>query len=408
MIRFLSALLGLLTLLAVGGVALLLVALEPAPSVAGSAQLPPEQMRELVNLVKQTDRAGDRARTIELTPLELNALVGLAGRRVGGSARIDAAPAGAALLASFPLGGDLGYANLRVELRETLGIPAVASAHLGALRLPASVGDWLLGRALDELSDAGELLRVDFEPERTRLSFQLRGNVKTAAFALLGDAEQQRLRVRQAQLAAAIAAPAGDPLPLARVLSAVLAEPTGVEGADGRPDPVDDNRASLVVLAFYVSGRRLAVPGAASLPLGRRVTLHGRIDLAQHFCISAAVTAEGGSDVAHMVGLAKELSDADGGSGFSFPDMLANRAGIRFAELATRSEQAALYVRRQARRGFSELNLAPRPDGLPEGMQEAVLIRTIGSPSSPAYGRLIQHIDRRIDATGLYRGVPSG
>jgi hypothetical protein len=88
--------------------------------------------------------------------------------------------------------------------------------------------------------------------------------------------------------------------------------------------------------------------------------------------------------------------------------MLANRSGIRFAGLALGSEHAAFYVRREGRRGFSALNLVPSPDGLPEGMHEAVLIPAVGSPPSPEYARFIEHIDRSINATGLYRGVPSG
>jgi hypothetical protein len=43
-------------------------------------------------------------------------------------------------------------------------------------------------------------------------------------------------------------------------------------------------------------------------------------------------------------------------------------------------------VRREGRRGFSALNLVP----------------------SPECARFIEHIDRSINATGLYRGVPSG
>jgi hypothetical protein len=66
--------------------------------------------------------------------------------------------------------------------------------------------------------------------------------------------------------------------------------------------------------------------------------------------------------------------------------MLANRSCIRFAGLALGSEHAAFYVRREGRRGFSALNLVP----------------------SPECARFIEHIDRSINATGLYRGVPSG
>jgi hypothetical protein len=41
-------------------------------------------------------------------------------------------------------------------------------------------------------------------------------------------------------------------------------------------------------------------------------------------------------------------------------------------------------------------------------MQESELARTIGMPSSAAYARLIDHIDRRIEATRLHRSTPSG
>lgn len=63
-----------------------------------------------------------------------------------------------------------------------------------------------------------------------------------------------------------------------------------------------------------------------------RPTMHGRYDLAKHFFVSAfAVVSMGGQNARHL-GLAKEMVDAQGSSGFSFADMMANRAGILFAE----------------------------------------------------------------------------
>lgn len=61
-------------------------------------------------------------------------------------------------------------------------------------------------------------------------------------------------------------------------------------------------------------------------------SLLGRRDLAQHFFISAALSAVFSPALAEGVGLEKELRDArPGGSGFSFVDLAADLAGIQFA-----------------------------------------------------------------------------
>ena len=71
----------------------------------------------------------------------------------------------------------------------------------------------------------------------------------------------------------------------------------------------------------------------------RRVelTLNGRHDSAQHFVISAALAAWAGEPVAEAIGLYKELDDARRGSGFSFADLAADRAGTRFGELVAKA-----------------------------------------------------------------------
>ncbi len=407
MLRLLSGVLGLLTLAAAAGVALLLVALEPQPLVHANAALSSAELRSFTATVRSGNPGHAGIETLTLTPPELSAMVDLAARRLGGQARLRPARGGAALTASFPIARDLGHANLQVELRETAGIPVVATARLGGLPLPAALLSHLLRQGLKELAPAGELLRVGFEPDQVRVLYRLRGDARTAPVALLDDAEKRRLGVREAQLAAIVTRQhrAGH-LSLAPLLSGLLAQPTGITGAGGRDDPVADNRAALLVLAAYVNGRRVPVSSSAR-PQRRRVLLRGRHDLAQHFSISAATAAEGGSPLSHLVGLAKELADADGGSGFSFADMLANRAGIRLAELATGSAAGARHTRRMARAGLGEADIMPDHRGLPEGMQQAVLARSIGTPSSPAYARLIDHIDRRIDATKLHRSMPA-
>lgn len=69
--------------------------------------------------------------------------------------------------------------------------------------------------------------------------------------------------------------------------------------------------------------RRLAVFGAP--------TMRGRRDLAQHFAVSSAVAALVGPRGAETAGVAKELRDSRGKSGFSFVDLSADIAGATFA-----------------------------------------------------------------------------
>lgn len=60
--------------------------------------------------------------------------------------------------------------------------------------------------------------------------------------------------------------------------------------------------------------------------------LHGRQDLAQHFAVSAALTALYGPRAAESAGVLKEVLDAQpGGSGFSFADLAADFSGVAFA-----------------------------------------------------------------------------
>jgi len=61
-------------------------------------------------------------------------------------------------------------------------------------------------------------------------------------------------------------------------------------------------------------------------------TIFARQDWAQHFCVSAALVHLLGPGSARSLGLAKEWRDSQGDSGWSFADLAADLAGIRFAQ----------------------------------------------------------------------------
>ena len=129
------------------------------------------------------------------------------------------------------------------------------------------------------------------------------------------------------------------------------------------------------------------------------LSLNGRRDLAEHFVISAALTVNAGSRLTNAIGLIKEEEDADKGSGFSFTDLAANRAGVKLGELATGGGAARVQQRLAAAR--SDNDLLPDFHDLPEFMSQAEFDRRFGPIGSPRYQKVIDRIDARLDAHPL-------
>ncbi len=111
-------------------------------------------------------------------------------------------------------------------------------------------------------------------------------------------------------------------------------------------NPVEENRAAILALGIALGHIQLeSYIGdccgdqvrslVARLPSHSR--LRGRPDWARHFWVSAAVMLLASDRVSDAAGLLKEELDAGvGGSGFSFGDLMADRAGTEFARAATR------------------------------------------------------------------------
>jgi hypothetical protein len=106
----------------------------------------------------------------------------------------------------------------------------------------------------------------------------------------------------------------------------------------------------------------------------------------------------------NAIGLLKEELDAGtGGSGFSFADLLADRAGTTFAVRATRDEATACAMQDRIARGFRVEEFFPPAADLPEGVTEAELQARYGGVGGEAYCQLIEEIERRIAACAAYQ-----
>ncbi len=178
-------------------------------------------------------------------------------------------------------------------------------------------------------------------------------------------------------------------------------------------DPVTENQAAIVALGILLGHPRIeeflgSVPAArdhdAARQVLRRVVLRGRSDWAKHFCVSAALAILSDEAVSDAAGLLKEELDAEaGGSGFSFADLLADRAGTTFAIRATRDEASARAMQDRLARGFRVEEFFPPANDLPEGVSDAELQSCYGGVGGEGYRRLIEEIERRIVACAAYQ-----
>ena len=127
-------------------------------------------------------------------------------------------------------------------------------------------------------------------------------------------------------------------------------------------------------------------------------TARGRADTAKHFFASAALTAVMGPVEADLLGLAKEAIDSQGGSGYSFADLAANRAGIRFAEQVLAGSFTFPLLAKQ----FEINHFVPSLEGFPEGMSNEEVVDRYGGKGDPRFEAVLNQIDERIDALPPY------
>lgn len=299
------------------------------------------------------------------------------------------------------------FLNLSFTLRQAEGEPRIAAAKISALPIPPALVEFALSTGIrlagyeHEWNLARHAIRaLKFEAERRRVIVSYVWEpalLERARSVAVSRDDLARLRSAQEMLAAMLDHKA----PGSRVaLPAVLGTLLDVNGSDQR----ENRRAAIFVLAAYLSEKNITafIPEAAGWPKIRPVTLTllGREDSAQHFVISAALAAWAGEPIADAIGLYKELADARHGSGFSFADLAADRAGTRFGELINRGD-----VKLQAfvPGNLTDGDLIPPLNALPEYINERAFRRQFGNPGSPAYQRLNEEIERRLAVMPLYQ-----
>ena len=171
-------------------------------------------------------------------------------------------------------------------------------------------------------------------------------------------------------------------------------------------DPVEENRALLITLGAHMLGKNIPrLLGDKSAPYirYRHYYLHSRNDLSKHLLISSALTAMSDPEIAQVIGLEKELDDSNGGSGFSFVDLTADRAGVVLANMGLTSRNRAKILQQSLSQTQDESDFMPGITSLQEGIQEIDFKRAYGSTNSSEYNRVIRIIDQRIAQCSSYQ-----
>ena len=406
------------------------LAVEPAPLPFSAAPLTSEQKRHVYGVLEAARSGDDEVRRLRLTAHDVNFLLawglslGSPDRKgtvvlMPGHAEAQASlrlPSGwlrggyVNVVAAGALAVDRGRPRLRLE-RLRVGRFAVPGVILAGAS-PLAV--WAVRADPDTRELVKAILGLRLEQDAVEMVFQPRSvhpRLMASLLARLG-AKPDVLAATQDHLqylvGVAPTIPSGEDRFTAFVRAAFLHARQRSQGSE----PTLENRAAVFALAVLLGHRRVEdFIGPVSTPEIRRlaakrvgrVSVRGRDDWTQHFWVSAGLALLSAETVSDAAGLLKEELDAGGGSGFSFGDLLADRAGTRFALAATRDVAAARAMQNRLSGRWPLDDLFPRAADLPEGIQDAELTSKYGAVGGGPYQALVAEIERRLDRCAALR-----
>jgi hypothetical protein len=402
--------------------------LEDKPLVATKAELSIRDIKSAQDFIKQYDPRNlpdGKITEITATPQQINA--GLTGALSGApmlKARV--APSRYGLLAGItgeipvpdnPFGR---YVNIRMLVESSEEGVRIGRMSIGEIEVPSAVVRPAFILVMDQLAGpgrgkafldtirsirvSGDRIKIVYNPKDGLLD-ELKSAAKKTVVA--GDPKLTRIyweRIHEVY----------EKLPKSgRVSFTRYFQPMFALAAERsrNGDPIEENKAAIFALGMFFGDIRLErfvgeVRGGKykGLPPGTgHVRLEGRQDWVQHFLLSAGLTASGGRGIAVFIGEAKEVQDSGKASGFSFTDIGADRAGVRFAEVALSSASAARRIQGVISKATREEDFFPKVSDLPEGLSAAEFKSRYGDRNSTAYKQLVAEIDRRIGGIPIYR-----
>lgn len=433
--RLLKTLLGLTIVVLVGALTVLCLLPQRQPAAQVFVRLQVDDLnaaKKLLNRQQLRDAFHGQPLSITLPQLHLNALANDAAQRLlGASALTDISPTQARVTLSVPLQRTplraLGFLGSWLNVSATLtpepqGPPTLSALRIGHLPVPPGLALWVAQRVAAHhhvlepaLIGLSAIEEVGFGHATLQIHVRWGEQHTSRAFSLLLPAEDiERLYAHHQQLGQLLQAPA--PVQhLVPVLSAMfeqarqrtLAQGLGSSGSTLQELAARENRAVLMALALYA----VHIPPGRLLPAAQHwpelpvkvLLLHGRVDFAQHYVLSAMLATSLGGRLTEAAGLYKELLDASPGSqgsGFSFNDIAADKAGNRFGQ---RARLQSMELQTRAAEGRTDDYFMPNVSDLPQYLSQQALQQRFGGVGSATYNEMLGLIDTRVDQLAVLR-----
>jgi hypothetical protein len=393
-------------------------ALEKQPVIAPSRTLNHTDIARAQRVIREHDPRrlpAGAERQVRISERDLNLVANYLLQRVGGSfqARLHQDAAQLSASTRIPWLSMKPYLNIRLRMVDSGDGPRISGLRIGQVPVPDPIAHLVIHHALTLLFRAGQgelpgdiVRKIDLSTGQVALTYRWQpGLVDRVRDTLISQHDREAMAAYYNELVALQTAGRARRGSLSGALQPLfqLAQQRSRSGND----PVLENRALLLVLGAWAAGRGMGQLLPAEVRRGHlrgfRLSLGQRLDLAQHFLVSAAISSNSDSTLSDAVGLFKEVRDARKGSGFSFVDLAADRAGTRFGEVGTRSVASARRVQQLLAAGIQESDIIPPVRDLPENLSASRFKRRYGEIGSPPYNEIADEIERRLATCLLYQ-----
>jgi hypothetical protein len=314
------------------------------------------------------------------------------------------------------------YLNLKIGLAVNENTMAVDHVHVGKIMIPGLILKPLLA-VLDKSLLKNTVYQQIKENSQSIKTITIKDDMLKIAYdwnpksmaklqesgkeLLIPSREQQRLIAYTSHLGKILLPYENKKISVAKILGPMFlfaGERSGITGLHQ-----EENKAMIQAVAVYSINRSIKdivqkkyhdeIPGLPRTYL----TLKGRGDLAKHFLVSAGFAVSAGSSFANFIGLAKEVDDSDGGSGFSFADLAADRAGVQLGETAVLDSGSAKQLMQKMSSDLKESYFMPEIDQLPENIMKAEFKKKYQDLDSKTYALVNDEITRRIRECLIYQ-----
>jgi len=414
----------IMLLFVAASVAAIYVIAEDSPRVARLAQPADTQQAEIRNII-QENKPGNvlqsGKKNLTLSPAQLNTLMAYASQRF--DQRLNA---------HFSLGTNRFFLNTSLVLPDNplgkfINIESTVRVHLskyfvieklklGKITVPKTLVTILQPLIVDEVNARyGEyvslwehLRRIDIDNKSLTVHYRLERSdlapiKKLGRKVLVNNQTKTHLLLYTQTLEEILVRFPAEPLSVTHLLTRMFI--FAQQQSEKSQKPVEENRMALLVLAAYMAGRNPAkyVSEEPVKPFKKiKFTLKDRGDLAQHYLMSAGINAISGTAWSNAIGLEKELNDSNGGSGFSFIDLMADIAGNKLAVQAL-DKQTASDLQRKLILLTDESSIMGRLAGLQEGLNEKEFRLEYGNTNTDEYMTVVREIERRLFRCDVYR-----